>query len=203
MQLWLKQVRCMWHLGLIVSQTGHFPQATVTCSCPEWKQEIAFLLFINCESEITRILYASPDPHLWGFKYLITPSRLLLRSYKGILTVPAHNAAWCNCTAIFYEMRLEKLPFGSELLHKSSWSGAFWTRQLLCLHGPHGLLNDRQKILKEPQTCLQDIFSPGLIHTLYRHVHQKHSTKAKHAGSGEVCLTRQGFSLKKSTFCAV
>lgn len=91
MQLWLKQVRCMWHLGLIVSQRGHFPQATVTCSCPEWKQEIAFLLFINCESEITRILYASPDPHLWGFKYLITPSRLcssdLIRAFSLYQTI--------------------------------------------------------------------------------------------------------------------
>lgn len=34
-KLWLKQVRCVWHLGLNVSQTGHFPQASVTCSCPE------------------------------------------------------------------------------------------------------------------------------------------------------------------------
>lgn len=86
-QLWLEQVRCMWHLGLIVSQTGRFPQASVTCSCPEWKQEIAFLLFINCESEITWILCASPDPHLWGFKYLISPNRVcssdLIRAFSS------------------------------------------------------------------------------------------------------------------------
>lgn len=41
-QLWLKQVRSMWHLGLIVSQTGHFPQASVTAAALNESRKLHF-----------------------------------------------------------------------------------------------------------------------------------------------------------------
>ena len=64
---------------------------------------------------------------------------------------------------------------------------------------PRGLLNDSHKILTGLQACLQGLFSPGLTHTLYLHVYQKHKIRTKHIVSGKVSLTQQGLSLNQSS----
>lgn len=186
-QLWLKQVRCMWHLGLILSQTGHLPQASVTCSCPEWKQEIAFSLFINCESEITWILYASPDPHLWGFKYLISPNRLcfsdLIRAFSSYQPITSFSVI-APRSSIILRWRNYLLGHSSctaqakVVLSNSSSRSHCFQNKMAALSAltllPHGLLNDSHKIPRGLQTCLQGLFSPGL--TLCTFMYIKNTT---------------------------